>query len=259
MKLLFSLLQVATWTWIVFALCFTAVAQEQLTANREADKPLSVEEVRSLLSRLPRDYPPSEAEMERLNQIIARGPRLIPAFKAILTESADSYEISRVLSISKKIEGDKSPLLPAIRQLLKRDDKWIRISAVWALRDIGGPVESATLLQCLEDEDQGVRKVSAESLGKIGDAETASEMESILSKRKATMTLEQMTKDTSVAALEKAISDIREKVGKKESEAKPAAKKEPQPEEGRNWLLPGLIVIGVVIAGVILFVLLRRR
>jgi hypothetical protein len=149
--------------------------------------------------------------IRRYNEVVNMGERLLPAIASVIEESSDDFEIRTLLALTQEMKGDRSSLLPTVRKMMTNDSKWIRIDTVRTIGAIGGSPEAEYLLKFLEDRDQGVRKVTAQTLGEIGYADIADKMRIILAAREEGMSSDQISRDTSIAALEKAIEKIKDK------------------------------------------------
>jgi HEAT repeat protein len=71
-----------------------------------------------------------------------------------------------MMNHSKKSQPD----LPSLLNALKDKDRYARIAAVEALREIGNAAAVAGLIEAVADPDESVRWVAAGALGEIGDA-----------------------------------------------------------------------------------------
>lgn len=264
-------------------ICADSFAQEQKFSFEGSDRPLTVEEVRRLYSSIvckdacliTPERNTLKEQQHRLKEVaVELGERVVPAL-IVMLQSAKDFEpdstppvdsdFGPALNLARLLECDISPLLPIIRELAQSDNKLVRAVAAYSVAQMTSDFHY--VLKNLEDEDLSVRKWSVELLKSVVDPQIADRMEGILTKRKNQMTPEQMKRDTSIAALEKATAQIRKRESEKQESAKPAEPPQVVPEPPSQLVTPPdtiwrnlcLIVAGFVLAGLVLFLLMRWK
>lgn len=123
------------------------------------------EQVRELFHSI--DY--DERVEQQIQQLIRMGEKAFPAYEKILKDpKAASLEISGVLILLRRVQADRRPFLRHAVSRLADKEKYVRLSAVTLLKQIGSPAEASPVVALLSDEFKPVIYMAGKTLSAIG-------------------------------------------------------------------------------------------
>ena len=160
------------------------------------------------------DAPLGAQEQKDIKRVIGYGPAVLPVLAELLNEQADEKTrfsrlmVSRIIAIAQQVEGDREPVLSVLRHLLTYQDEDVRRYAVTGVGAMGKVRDADVLLPLMKDPSEVIRVNTVHALGKIGDEDVATKMESILQERKSGLTNDQIRRDNSFVHGYQAISNI---------------------------------------------------
>ncbi len=164
-----------------------------------------------LLDRIVRMYDIANDDGERCwNELVARGSGILPLVCAALANEENDVIVGRLFGLACEVNGDRS----GIREIaieMTRGGGQRRLVAIGALSKMGERSDCVALVPLLEDPDESVRIAAAETLGVLGDLDTAASMEAALKRIRVLYPDREGWKDYSAPRVEKAIRAIKER------------------------------------------------
>ena len=147
--------------------------------------------------------PPSESRQGGESQGVPELDSEIAELLAIVENSEDSWEKEDAIRDLLKT-GQRSVALPMIRQALVDDVQSVKLSAVYALAQLGGDESADALALALDDHDDQVRLQAVEALGSIGGEKATAFLEYAWAGDRS-----QEVRDTALALLKRPVLPVR--------------------------------------------------
>jgi HEAT repeat protein len=210
-----GILALLHWAWMEESAAQSAPSHE--STQRE---PITVENVIVVFSADDMCDP----ELGQLSKrISAAGTNILPVLTQALTKNVDSWGAHNMLRFACTLPGDKSSLLPSIRQLARRQGG-AQSDAIEALGTIGSGEDVPLFLDELSaGVDWQARIAAAVALSKLGDGPTADQMEQVLRDKESNRRRAQHPEEPGLEAQFTALKDLktrllRERIAKEADE-----------------------------------------
>lgn len=197
------------------ALCLTTViclSWNSLVDAQAITDDTQSQQVKEIIAKLHPGIEPMDNKVKKDREdLVNQGSRIFPGVISILKINDDPMIVGTLAGVVSRMKTDRSPLLPTVREMAKRNEPWAREISAAVIGEIGQPEDTDVLVQMIADPNERVRMASVKSIAKIGRGSDIDRLTVIVQERSKKLTAPEREKDTLLREIKAAIELLHER------------------------------------------------